>query len=91
VITITKETQVRKGGEPDLVATQGPAYLWETSDGRFFVASEANVIFSGQEILVFPANEEGEIEDWLDVAGGKNCTFAYARRDLLSVLNEEEQ
>jgi len=38
----------------------------------YFVASYANVPPSGPEVLVFPADENGEVTDWLEVDGGSH-------------------
>ena len=46
---------------------------YETGEFRhetdFVVTSAAVVPFSGAEVLVFPASENGEILDWLEVGG----------------------
>jgi len=41
-------------------------------NGEHFVASFAEVPFSGTEVLVFPADENGEVTDWLEVDGGSH-------------------
>lgn len=40
-------------------------------EGDFFVASFANVPRSGPEVLVFPANRNGEISEMIEVDGGR--------------------
>ena len=85
-ITVTKETKVRDH-EQTPVGSVGPAYDWEASDGRKFWASEAFVMFTGQEILVFEYNKDGSI-DFLEVAGGRGISFGDAKSDLERYLNE---
>ncbi len=47
----------------------------DTIENEFYVVSNvANVPFSGQETLVFPSDENGEISSWSNVAGGKEVT-----------------
>lgn len=86
MITIIKEEQVREFGEAWGISTHGPAYDWHTSDGRVFWASEAMVMMTGQEILVFEY-VDGEI-DWSEVAGGRGISFEEAKADLLRYLND---
>ena len=45
------------------------ALLQKGSD--YYVASFANTC-DGSEVLVFPADENGEVTDWLEVDGGRN-------------------
>jgi len=59
----------------------GTAVLFQ-HDGKFYVASHANVPFSGPETLVFPADADGEITSWGEVAGGRGMSIAEAIADL---------
>ena len=43
-----------------------------TCNDKYFVISESDRL--GYETLVFPADNEGKIESWLDVAGGQDMT-----------------
>lgn len=38
-------------------------------NGKWFVASFADIPYSGPEVLVFPSTEDGRIEDWSEVDG----------------------
>jgi inosine/xanthosine triphosphate pyrophosphatase family protein len=40
-------------------------------NGNTYVASFADVPYSGPEVLVFPATAEGSITDWSEVDGGR--------------------
>jgi len=51
-------------------------------DGRHFVVSSVHAMFSGFETLVFPADEQGEVTSWLEVAGGRGAS----RNDALEEL-----
>jgi len=39
-----------------------------------YVASFANVPYSGPEVLVFPATPNGSITDWIEEDGGRGYT-----------------
>lgn len=52
---------------------KGDACLVRKGDA-YFVVSSAHVPFSGFETLAFPANADGEIEDWLEAAGWRGAT-----------------
>lgn len=39
--------------------------------GLFYVASFADVAYSGPEVLVFPGTQKGDISSWLEVDGGR--------------------
>jgi hypothetical protein len=49
---------------------------------EYFVVSSANIPFSGFETLVFPADAEGEITDWIEVAGGRGMSHQEAITEL---------
>lgn len=49
---------------------------------RYFVVSSVVAPFSGYETLVFPADQEGNITDWGEVAGGRGVSRAGAIADL---------
>lgn len=48
----------------------GQACLVRRGDEHFVVSSTI-VPFSGPETLAFPADENGKVLDWLEVAGGR--------------------
>lgn len=51
--------------------------------GYYYVVSSVDwTLDRGPETLVFPADESGEIEDWMDVAGGPGMSRDEAIRDL---------
>lgn len=41
-------------------------------NGNYFLASFSNVPYTGPEILVFPADKNGSVDDWGEVDGGRN-------------------
>ncbi|MEI6801226.1 MAG: hypothetical protein WCO04_18725 [Pseudomonadota bacterium] len=43
-------------------------------NGKTYVASFADVQYSGPEVLVFKSNPDGEILDWSEVDGGRGYT-----------------
>lgn len=49
---------------------------------EYFVVSSVHALFTGFETLVFPANEDGEVTDWLEVAGGRGMSREEAISDL---------
>jgi len=46
-------------------------YGWDGDKGKteYVVVSAANVLFSGNETYIFPANEKGNVSDWAEMAG----------------------
>ena len=84
--TITTEQEIAIPDGPNSVSVVGTRMLYGSSDGRWFVASEAVVMGTGQEILVFPADEHGEIIDYGEVAGGRNVSHTWAKDDLADYL-----
>jgi len=42
-----------------------------TKNGKYFLASFADVPFAGVEVLVFPADKNGAVKDWGEVDGGR--------------------
>jgi hypothetical protein len=46
-------------------------YGWDGEKGKteFVVVSAANVMFSGNETYIFPADEKGEVTDWGEMPG----------------------
>ena len=46
-----------------------------TRNGEFFVASQSVPGFVVTETLVFPANAEGKITDWMEVDGERGMTL----------------
>lgn len=53
---------------------------------QYYVVSSVHAMFSGFETLVFPANEHGEVTDWLEVAGGRGMS----REEAIDSLEVEE-
>ena len=49
---------------------------------RFFVVSGTVAMYTGWEILVFPADGEGNILDWGEVAGGRGISYENAIEEL---------
>jgi hypothetical protein len=63
----------------------GDAWLVKNGD-KYFVVSGVNAMFSGWEVLVFPADEHGEVTSWSEVAGGRGITHEEAIADLENTL-----
>lgn len=49
---------------------------------KYFVVSSVNAPFSGFETLVFPANADGKVTDWGEVAGGRGMSREQAIAEL---------
>jgi hypothetical protein len=47
-------------------------------DDEYFVVSSATAILTGFETLVFPADGEGTVTDWGEVAGGRGISHETA-------------
>jgi hypothetical protein len=62
-------------------------FLRDTLTGDHFIASGTNAMFSGWEVLVFPATPDGDVEEWLEVAGGRGISHMEAIEDLNNWLN----
>jgi hypothetical protein len=86
-VTIAAE-EVTSEGFSTSFTTVVRQVLWTLSDGRKFWASEAIVPFSGQEILVFPADEDGEVPSMIEVAGGRAISWEGAAESLLEYASE---
>lgn len=43
-------------------------------EGKFYVASFADVPYTGTEVLVFPSNRDGDISEMIKVDGGRGYT-----------------
>ena len=54
------------------------ARLVRAEDGRYFIVSGVDALFTGWEVLVFPADKEGEVTDWLETTGGRGITHEEA-------------
>ena len=53
---------------------------------RYFVASRAEAIVTGWEVLVFPSDEHGKVQDFSAVAGGRGKTHEEVIGQLKEVL-----
>lgn len=56
---------------------------------QFFVVSSVSAMYTGFETLVFPADENGEVTNWGEVAGGRGMSRSEAIADLAD--NEREE
>lgn len=74
----------------NLKGFRGTAWLLRASNGDFYVASGMHVVYSGWEVLVFPATPTGSIKDWGEVAGGRGISHPDAVADLVRYLNDGE-
>lgn len=72
---------------------RGPACLVE-HDGKYFVVSgpiNPRLGFSREkEVLVFRADEDGRVTDWLDVAGGIGVSREGAMHQLAQKIEKGE-
>jgi hypothetical protein len=64
------------------VSASGAEQVLVRKNGKFFVVSSVYAMFSGFETLVFPADQEGKVTDWMEVAGGRGMSRAKAIDDL---------
>jgi hypothetical protein len=61
----------------------GNAWLVKDSKSdQHFVVSGTNAMLSGWEVLVFPADSDGEVTSWGEVAGGRGISHDEAISDL---------
>lgn len=68
--------------------SSGRVLMRDRQTDKFYLMSWADVPFSGQEILVFPADAKGEVTSWLDVAGGRGITWMEAAQSLFDYVNQ---
>ena len=55
------------------------------NDGNYYIVSESKQRQEPKEVLVFPANEQGEITKWEEVGGEIGCSLdSYMKRLLES-------
>lgn len=81
MIEIVRELPVTPTGAEQVLVKKGEDY---------FVVSSVEAPVSGFETLVFPANAEGEITDWCQVAGGHGMVREEAIADLANWSGEDE-
>jgi hypothetical protein len=43
---------------------RGNAREYQLSDGRFVIISRSNTFDHGDEVMAFPSNGEGKVQDW---------------------------
>lgn len=76
-VKVIRELPITKSGAEQVLVEK---------DGKYFVVSSVLAMFSGFETLVFPANAQGEVTDWREVAGGRGVS----RKDAIQDLDNEE-
>jgi len=81
--------RVEEGGKKmkimrELDGYTGQACLVE-HEGKYYVVSSTVVPCSGPETLVFPANEDGKVLSWVEVAGGKRVSRSEAIKEIGSL------
>lgn len=59
----------------------------------YFLASFADVPYSGPEVLVFPSTENGTVTDWSEVDGGRGYPdlHSFLAEFVSAPINEEEE
>lgn len=72
--------------DKNLFGFTGTAWLVEI-DGYYFIVS-GTIAFTGWECLVFPANKNGEVTSWGDVAGGRGFSHEDALADLVEKIKK---
>jgi len=65
----------------ELEGWRGRACLVRKGDD-YFAVSSVNAEFTGPETLVFPATAEGDVTEWLQVAGGRGMSRQEAIAEL---------
>jgi hypothetical protein len=58
--------------------------------GQHYIVSGVSAMFSRWEVLVFPADEKGEVTSWTEVAGGRGISHEDAIADLEMALAGDE-
>jgi hypothetical protein len=53
----------------NLTGYTGDAKLYNTTDQGYLIVSAVVVPYTGPETYIFPADEDGEITDWLELDG----------------------
>ena len=65
---------------------RGTAYLYKmTRPVRYFAVSGVDAYFDGWEVLVLPADKDGKVVSWRQVAGGRGYSFAEAVADMEAI------
>ena len=59
----------------------GDAWLVKRGD-EYFIVSGTTAMFTGWEVLVFPADEKGAVTNWGEVAGGRGISHEDAIAEL---------
>jgi hypothetical protein len=72
----------------NLPGWQGHAWHVEV-DGEHFVVSGVDAMFSGWEVLAFPADKNGEVTDWLEVAGWRGPSATHEA--VVAALEQRER
>ena len=82
MVEIIKKNLSGFTGKAWLVKKNKKIKFGETGETEYFVVSGTNAMFSGWEVLVFPATEEGDVLDWGEVCGGRGITHEDAMKEL---------
>ena len=52
---------------------------WLIKRGRwYYIASGVHAMFSGWEVLIFPATKDGQVKKWSEVGGGRGISHEEA-------------
>lgn len=62
----------------------------DTLTDKHYVVSSVMAPYTGYETLVFRADKDGNVTDWLEVAGGQGLSREQALVDLLDKLEPNE-
>jgi hypothetical protein len=83
----TRGGQVRVEPVRSLDGWAGDARLVRAEDGRYFVVSRADTPDAGSEVLVFEADEEGNVNSLDEVVGGRGMSHEQAIAELAAGLD----
>jgi len=81
VIEIIRELPISKGGACQALVKRG---------NKYYVVSSVHAMFTGFETLVFPADADGNVTTWGEVAGGRGMSREEAIGDLASICDDRE-
>lgn len=59
--------------------------------GDYYVLSGVVAMYTGWEILAFPADEKGEVTDWGEITGGRGIDFETAEAFLEDELEGDRE
>ena len=55
-----------------------PMKDYDGTSRKFVVCSAANIVFSGVETYILPANKKGDVIDWMEMEGSTKGTMSHS-------------